>query len=463
MFHPEESVLVGVSGGPDSIAMLHVLLDLSPCMSLRLGVAHVNHCLRHKDSDNDAQFVESLAKELGLPFYIKKEDVLKYQKDNGLSQEEAARRVRYAFYYDIAKKNDFGKIALGHHADDNAELVLMYLFRGSGPLGLSGIPPVRDNKIVRPLIKSTRSQILDFLEVKGLDYVTDISNTDVKYLRNRIRHHLIPALKEDYNPAITQTLNRLSSIIRSEEEWIEEVIEPVFKKTVLAIENKKLTLCISRLKGIHVAAQRRIIRKAIKKIKGDLRRITFSHIDSAICLMENGPDWGSLDFPDRVRIKRTGDHLLFSKEKHPLRSLGIKKKETLFPEYKIFSNGFKAEKVFIKETGVYLSFTETGASTLFDFHGKGKNIAFFDINKLHFPLTIRSFQPGDRFTPLGMSGTQKVKKFFINNKIPPSERSKCLILTSGQQIIWIVGHRIDESVKVTSSTNRVLKAELLLA
>ncbi|MBW2010692.1 MAG: tRNA lysidine(34) synthetase TilS, partial [Deltaproteobacteria bacterium] len=365
MFHPEESVLVGVSGGPDSIAMLHVLLDLSPCMSLRLGVAHVNHCLRHKDSDNDAQFVESLAKELGLPFYIKKEDVLKYQKDNGLSQEEAARRVRYAFYYDIAKKNDFGKIALGHHADDNAELVLMYLFRGSGPLGLSGIPPVRDNKIVRPLIKSTRSQILDFLEVKGLDYVTDISNTDVKYLRNRIRHHLIPALKEDYNPAITQTLNRLSSIIRSEEEWIEEVIEPVFKKTVLAIENKKLTLCISRLKGIHVA-QRRIIRKAIKKIKGDLRRITFSHIDSAICLMENGPDWGSLDFPDRVRIKRTGDHLLFSKEKHPLRSLGIKKKETLFPEYKIFSNGFKAEKVFIKETGVYLSFTETGASTLFD-------------------------------------------------------------------------------------------------
>jgi tRNA(Ile)-lysidine synthase len=465
MFQPEDSILVGVSGGPDSVALLHTLLALSSIFSLRLGVAHINHCLRRKDSDNDALFVKSLAKELDLPCYIKKEDVRKYQKNNGLSLEEAARRVRYAFYFDIAEKNGFGKIALGHHADDNAELVLMYLFRGSGPLGISGIPPIRDGKIVRPLIRLTRSEILAFLEAKKLGYVTDTSNTDIKYLRNRIRNRLIPTLKDFYNPGITETLNRLSSIVRCEEEWIEDIIEPLFKKVVSTEDDKRLILSVSKLQGIHVAAQRRIIRKAIKRIKGDLRRITFSHIDSVTRLIANGRTSGSLDFPDRIRIKRDGETIVFCKEKSPLRALGVKKKTKDTPsfEYRIFKAGFKPEKIFIKEREASLKFSETPGGNLADLYRTGRNTAFFDINKLHFPLVIRNFHPGDRFTPLGMTGTQKVKNFFINNKIPQSQRSTCLILTSREQIIWVVGHRTAESVKVTPSTRSVLKAELLLA
>ncbi|MBW2681133.1 MAG: tRNA lysidine(34) synthetase TilS, partial [Deltaproteobacteria bacterium] len=160
MLKPRDSVLVGVSGGPDSVALFHLLLTFAPRFSLRLGVAHLNHCLRQNDSDKDAEFVASLAGRFDIPFYMHKANVRNYQLKNKLSLEEAARRVRYTFLNKEAEKNRFNKIALGHHFDDNAELVLMNLFRGSGPLGISGIPPVRDGKIIRPLIQSNRSEII---------------------------------------------------------------------------------------------------------------------------------------------------------------------------------------------------------------------------------------------------------------------------------------------------------------
>ncbi|MBU1163704.1 MAG: tRNA lysidine(34) synthetase TilS, partial [Proteobacteria bacterium] len=192
MIEPGDSVIVGVSGGPDSVALLHIILSLAQQFSLRVGVAHLNHSLRQKDSDDDAEFVESLARKFDLPCYIKKEDVSKYRHEKKLSLEEAARIVRYRFFESVAEKYMFNKIALGHNAEDNAELVIMRLLRGSGPLGISGIPPVRNGKIIRPLIKLTKSELLEFLAVNELKFVLDKSNNDQRYLRNRIRHHLIP-------------------------------------------------------------------------------------------------------------------------------------------------------------------------------------------------------------------------------------------------------------------------------
>ncbi|MBW2620551.1 MAG: tRNA lysidine(34) synthetase TilS, partial [Deltaproteobacteria bacterium] len=237
MLKPGDSVLIGVSGGPDSVALFHVLLTLASRFSLRIGVAHLDHCLRQNDSDKDAEFVASLAARFDIPCYIHKANVRKYQLENKLSLEEAARRVRHTFLNRVAEKNSFNKIALGHHFDDNAELVLMNLFRGSGPLGISGIPPVRDGKIIRPLIRSNRSEIIAFLDKNGIKYISDSSNRDTRFLRNRIRHDLIPLLKTSYNPKITQNLNRLASIVRSEEEWIEDVIHPLFKKAVINIQD----------------------------------------------------------------------------------------------------------------------------------------------------------------------------------------------------------------------------------
>jgi tRNA(Ile)-lysidine synthase len=461
MLKEKDSVVIGVSGGPDSVALLHVLRALTERFSLKLGIAHLNHCLRQNDSDKEAAFVETLSDRLGLPFHIDKEDVHEYKIKNRLSLEEAARRVRYTFLNRVAETNRYNKIALGHHSDDNAELVLMNLFRGSGPLGLSGIPPVRDGKIIRPLIKASRSEIIDFLNQNRLEYVSDASNRDTRYLRNRVRHKLIPLLKTAYNPKISETLNQLASIMLSEEEWIEDVIHPLFEKSVLNVQDDRITFSVSMLDPLHTAAQRRILRKAISRIKGDLRRISFVNIDAVQRLLEKGPAYGRLDLPDRIRIRRRGDVLLISREKSTLRNLDVESghpKPFVF-EYKIA----KPESIIIKEIGAHLEFTEMSTETMPDYCSAGRYTGFFDQDTLSFPMVVRNYRPGDIFRPMGMDGMQKLKKFFIDKKVPRNERIKCPILLSRGKIIWVVGHRADESVKMTPSTRNVLKVELFLA
>jgi len=461
MFEPKDSVLVGVSGGPDSVALLHALITLAPKLALQLAVAHLNHGLRFQDSDNDQKFVAAMANELDLPIYTQKVDVRKFQKKNKLSREQAARRLRYNFYMETASKNRFDKIATGHHYDDNAELILMNLLRGSGPLGISGIPPKRDEKIVRPLIRLKRNDIIEFLNSKGIRYVSDRSNLDPKYLRNRIRHHLIPLLETAYNPKVIETLNRLASITRLEEEWIDDVIQPVFSSAVSARQEKKLVLSVSELERIHPAALRRVIRKAIETVKGDLKHITYVHIDSIVRLLEKEPANWSLDLPDRVRVRRREGSIFISKEKKALRDLNPKSSpdETPVFEYRITKPG----SVFITEINAKMKFSEIRVEKLPDFSRTGHGPGFFDMDRISFPLTIRNFRPGDRFTPLGMTGTQKLKKVFINQKVPENQRAKCPILLSRGKIIWVAGYRIGESVKVRPSTVNVLKVELLLA
>ena len=374
MLKEKDSVVVGVSGGPDSVALLHVLRALAARFSLKLGIAHLNHCLRQNDSDKEAAFVETLSNRLDLPCHIHKEDVHEYQIKNKLSLKEAARRVRYTFLYRVAETHRYNKIALGHHSDDNAELVLMNLFRGSGPLGLTGIPPVRDGKIIRPLIKLSRSEITDYLNQNRLKYVSDPSNRDTRYLRNRVRHKLIPLLKTAYNPKISETLNRLSSIIHSEEAWIEDVIHPLFEKSVLNVQDDGITFSVSMLVRLHTAAQRRILRKGISRIKGDLRRISFVNIDAVIRLLEKGPTYGRLDLPDRIRIRRSGDVLLITREKSALRNLYVKSDppKPFDFEYKII----KPESIFIKEIGAHLEFTEMSTETTPDYCSAGQYTVF---------------------------------------------------------------------------------------
>lgn len=461
MLKSEDAVLIGVSGGPDSVALLHILIALASKFSLRLGVAHLNHCLRQVESDDDAKFVASLSKTVELPCYIHKENVMKYQKENKLSLEDAARRVRYTFFNKVAKQNDYNKIALGHHCDDNAELVLMNLFRGSGALGLSGIPPIRNNQIIRPLIHSRRSDIITFLKENRFEYAADKSNMETRYLRNKIRHHLIPRLKTAYNPNIIETLNRLTVIINSEEEWIDNEISQLIKKIMVDRKQDHVTLSISKLKKTHLAQQRRIFRKAIHFVKGDLRRISFTHIDAIARLLTSRSTNGSLDLPHSIRVRKVEDSLVFTKEKGVLRNLNRNDQR---PEKVSFNYIIeKPTHLFIKEIDTNMVFSEMRYEHMPNFHLAGQHTAFVDKNRLRFPLTVRNYRSDDRFRPLGMDGTQKVKKYFINNKVPLADRYRCPVVASQGKIIWLGGHRIDESVKLTPSTRKVMKIELFLA
>jgi tRNA(Ile)-lysidine synthase len=422
MFRSGDSVLVGVSGGPDSVALFHILSAFISKYSIRLGIAHVNHCLRPGDSDRDARFVSSFAQRHQVPFFLGKKNVRAYAASHKLSIEEAGRRARYEYLTSVANRKGYDKIALGHHADDNAESVLMYLIRGSGLKGLSGIDPVREGKIIRPIIRQTRSEILNYLENQQIDYVTDASNTDEKYLRNRIRHQLIPLLARTYNPNIIDNLNRLSDIVRSDDHWITDQTQPVIEKSVIKAEKGRVTLSIPLMASQHEAVQRRLLRCMIERVKGDLRRITYAHIEAIRNLALTGPSHGRLDLPDRILITRNKEVLTLSKEKQPLRHLTS-------PAGSAAEKGYAypiqaSDIVFIRELGMGVKTSPVPIEPLPDFEAAGQMVAFFDMNTLEFPLILRNFQQGDRFSPLGIKGSQKIKDYLINNKVPRKKRAR---------------------------------------
>ncbi|UCD77950.1 MAG: tRNA lysidine(34) synthetase TilS [Desulfobacterales bacterium] len=461
MLNAGDSVLVAVSGGPDSVVLAHVMIILAKEYSLRLGIAHLNHCLRKEAADSDADFVADFARRLNLACFIEKKDVRALQRISHLSLEEAARKVRYDFYDQIAAKYGFNKIALGHHSNDNAELLLMNLLRGSGPLGLSGISPVRTGRIVRPLIRVKRSEIIAYISEKNLPHVTDASNSDLTFRRNRIRHQLIPELENNYNPRIIETLNRLSVILRDEEQWIEDLLRPTFNQCVSVKAPETIILDLNRFDKLASAAKRRILRKAIFEVKKDLRRITLPHVDAVLTLIGKGPVNGCLNLPERIRVHRDAATLTITRIKRDQFTRGDNSKETLALAYRytIDSPGL----VFIKEANASIMLTEIGMDDLPDFKNTGKHLAFFDRDGLQFPLVVRNVRPGDRFSPLGVNGTQTVKKYFSNHKISGDQRTTCPLLLCGDTIIWLVGHRVDNCVKVGPRTRRILKAELLLA
>ncbi len=466
MLQPAEAVLVAVSGGADSVALLHILKILAPAYSIRLGIAHLNHGLRGADADRDARFVAALADESNLRCHIETVDVQRYRLRRKLSLEEAARQVRYDFYAATAARHGYAKIALGHHADDNAESVLMFLFRGSGPTGLSGIQPVRNGKIIRPLIRLTRRQTREYLDEKGIPHVSDSSNRDHRFLRNRIRNELIPQLKADYNPAIIRSLNRLADIFRKENEWLEPVIAPIFEQIVTGTGRDRLAVSLESFGEFPEAVQRRLVRKAIAAVKGDLRRISFSHIDAVNRLAVSGPMRGALDLPDGIRVDRQDRTLLFIKGAYPHRAGPGGKLIAEAPQFRYtVANPFRQPlQLEVPEIGLQMHFSVLTIQKPLDFQQGGQNEAFFDMEKLTFPLILRNVQPGDRFKPLGMSsGSQKVKKYFIDHKVPHKQRSRHPVLLSGDQIIWVVGRRISETCKVGISTRRVLKAAVYLA
>ena len=465
MLQSRDRVLVAVSGGPDSVALVHVLLAIQKTVDIQLGVAHLNHGLRPSAATRDARFVSALCHKLGLPSHVTKTDIQELHQHQGGSLEALGRKARYDFFSRTAQEFGYTKIALGHHADDNAELVLMNLFRGSGPLGLSGMPPVRDNRYIRPLIEQTRASIMAFLQENQIAFVLDATNSDLRFLRNRIRHELMPQLIHDYNPNLVDTLNRTAAIIRSEEDWLNQYSDRLFN-TLAEKDTTSVRISISKLLGNHAAMQRRVIRAAIEHVKGNLKSITLQHIDAVLCLCLERSYGQGLHLPERLAIQREPHgHLLISRQSSPSSSRVNSPSVETTPLYSIPVPGLGTanKRVICEELGATLVLESMPVGSISSLTSAGQHTAFFDMDKLTFPMFLRNTLPGDRFMPLGMQGTQKVKDFFINNKIPREIRPKTPVLVSKDTIVWIVGHRIDERAKITQQTRNVLKIELLLA
>jgi len=464
MFSRGDRVLIGVSGGPDSVALVIVLMALASKLGLSLGVAHLDHGLRGPAAERDAAFVTALARQKGLPCHLYREDVHAYSQRHRVSIEVAGRRCRYAFFKQVAASEKYHKTALGHHADDNAELVLMNILRGSGPQGLTGIPAVRAPWIVRPLIDQRRTAILAYLRATGTNFVEDETNQDPTFLRNRIRHQLLPALKDSYNPNIISALNRLSAVARDEEAWLVTVMQPLYDQALVSDSANRIALSLPAIQCLPVAAQKRLLRMALKQLKGELRRISHRHIRHILALASKPRTGGRLDLPDRIQIVRRND-LLECIQKTGVRETAKRALKDRAPVYEYSLPSPKAPRgsLSLEPIDGVLQYAILAADQVPAFSAAGQKAAFFDMDKLQFPLLIRNIQPGDRFRPLGAGGSQKIKKYLIDHKIPRSLRRRTPVLVSNTRIAWLAGFRIDDTVKVDAATQTVFKCELLLA
>ena len=453
MIKSDDSVLLGVSGGPDSVALLYGLLQLREELNIELTIAHLNHCARGAESDDDARFVEELGGTLQVKTFIEKVDVAKEQALSKNSFQETARDIRLDFLQRTMSQIGASKIALGHTSDDQAETVLMNLLRGSGLKGVGGMSPVRF-PYIRPLFNCSRSDVIEFLKDKNVSYREDSSNKKTDYLRNRIRLELIPFLQKKYNPRIIESLFDASGIFRADNACLDALEHREFDRLVSKSgENDTLTIDLEPFAVLPLALKRRLIRKSIKWLKGDLWRISLVHIEDALHLFDNSQKGKRIDLPDNVEVLCLGDRVEFKR-------IPEKDSSILTGDDSEASDWMKPLKIpgdtQIEKSDLTLK-TEIINPSGTGFVADQDNQAFLDFDKTGDTILIRFFQAGDRLQPLGMKGTKKLKSLFIDEKIPQEARSTIPILTTeNNDIIWVYGTRIADSYRVTSNTSKVL-------
>ncbi len=452
MIEPGDRVLVALSGGPDSVALLHILKDLQSRLGISLLAAHLNHGIRGEEAEEDARFSKELAESLGIPITIKKADVLNFKSRHKHSLEMAAREVRYHFLTETASALGANKIATGHTANDQAEEVLLNLVRGAGITGLAGIPPVRDDLFVRPLIRCRREEIISFLKERKISFRYDSSNTDMAFLRNRIRHRVIPILKEE-NPQIVRTLSKTAEIVRDEEEFLDGYTEKILENiSVYDRKTRSVKVKIPDILRHYPAVRRRIIRMCIKKLTRKVWGIGFEKIEEIIGMCSRSGERASVELHGNMVAEKYGENLVIRVKPResdlnycfPISVPGVYKIADPFDV--IISLEYLPSETYLRQAHGTAHWAKLEPCE-----------AIMDADMVNFPLEIRSPCPGDRFVPLGLGGTKKLQDFFVDEKIPRYMRPFIPILQDTDKIIWIIGYRIDDRVKVTPRTKRLLR------
>lgn len=442
MLRPGDLVVVGVSGGPDSVALLDLLHRLREEYRLKLHVAHLDHSLR-EEAPLEAEFVKRLACSYHLPVTVETADVPAYARDRRLSAEVAARELRYRFFSSVSARTGAKRVALGHQADDQAETVLLNVLRGTGLTGLKGIPPVRE-PYVRPLIEVRRASIEAYCAFRELKICLDASNVQPVYRRNRVRHELIPLLERDYNPAVVQALCRLAAIAREEEEFVAGEAAEVYRE-ILTPKEAGPGLKIKRLKAVPAAIARRVVRRAFQDLTGGPYELDFLHTEEVLNLLcqDAGKE---VALPQGVRAIRSYETLLFRKEKEP---------EIPYFEYRLETRG--ATPVPELSLAVETRLQDPGR----DAAALPPDEALLDYDSLQPPLYVRRRRPGDVFHPFGYPAPVKLKNFLIDQKVPRYLRDRLPLVVDATGIVWVGGVRIGERNRVTSETKNCLHLRLI--
>jgi tRNA(Ile)-lysidine synthase len=447
-----QTVLVAVSGGPDSVCLLRMLNEAQKELGIKLHVAHLNHQLRGTDSDEDARYVSDLARTMNVPATIEKRDVAGYRREHGLSLEEAAREVRYAFLAETARSVGASSVAVGHTASDHVETILLHIIRGTGTQGLRGLLPVVrwhfsgiGLTIVRPLLELKREETAEYCSINQLGPRCDSSNLSPSLLRNRVRHELLPLLA-GYNHGINETLSRTGRIAAEEADFMNLQGQEHWNKIV---KSQDKLIIIEKAVFLHLppALQRHILRRAMEDLLGTLKDIEARHIEEILNLAEK-PAGRKVDLPENLTFSVEYDRYLLGwdlEKLPPFPELGGSARLNIPGRSEV--SGWEIESS-IRDPKPETEWNEDGFT------------ACFDMDKTGGSIEMRKRHPGDWFQPLGMNQTKKVGQFMLDAKIPRDWRDRVPILVTPEQVIWVAGHRIDDRVRVTSETQRILCVQM---
>lgn len=434
-----DHIVVGVSGGPDSVCLLHILYTLSAEFHLKLTAVHINHKMRPLDADKDQQFTEAFCKGLGISCRSFIFDVPGLALKRGLTSEEAGREVRYQAFNQVKAEVHADKIAVAQNMNDQAETLLMRLLRGTGIDGLSGIEYIREQTIIRPLLDVSRSDIESYCGNLALKPRIDQTNLLPIYTRNKIRLELIPYIRTNYNDNIVQGLSRLSNIAREDKDYIYQTVDLLISESAISLrdddrtgEIKKITLPCSIINAQHPAIAKRIIIKLFGAL-GLVQDIQSIHLTNALRLIKTGETSFSTNFPGGYSLRI---------------SYGL-------VEFLPKNRGLTCEELGkLKESVVRIEELEERQSTQYK--------QYFDYDSVlssNHEILLRTRRHGDIFAPLGMKGSKKIKEYFIDEKMPRDEREGIPLVCVGPEVLWIVGFRISEKYKITPQTKKILILE----
>jgi tRNA(Ile)-lysidine synthase len=460
LIQPAQTLLVAVSGGADSVCLLHLLYRLHGELRISLQVAHLNHQLRGPESDRDAGFVSDLAQQLGLPATIQNGDVRGFQSLHHLSLEEAARAVRYHFLAETARAGGAASVAVGHTQNDQVETILLHILRGAGTLGLQGLRPSHAMRldggvlsVVRPLLEISRAEVEEYCRANGLAFCQDSSNLSPAMLRNRVRLELLPRLAE-YNPDIAGALVRISRIARDESEFLEAETAELWER-LTARQGSNLLIDKAAFLTLPAALQRQILRRAFNVLLGSLKDIETRHIESLLA-MARQPAGRRLHLPGKLVFSVEYCRFILGQDVPaliPFPALPVAQNFHVPGSSRLDGWTVQAE---IRPVEEYSADPESRENWQKD----GFN-ADFDQAVVGSELSLRSLRPGDVFQPLGLTQTKKVARFMLDARIPHDWRSRVPLVCNERQIIWVAGWRPDERVKVTPATTSILRLKLI--
>jgi tRNA(Ile)-lysidine synthase len=438
MLEDGESVVAAVSGGSDSVGLLHALVQLD--RGYKITVAHLNHLIRGPEAEEDHEFVKDLAARLELRFHSRSEDVGSFASSSGVSLEEAGRIKRYEFLFDVASDVGASKIATGHTFDDQAETVLMRIVCGSGPHGLSGVRPVRDDGVVRPLIMCRRQDIQDYLRSIDETYREDPSNELTSVDRNRVRSRLLPLLERGYNPTIRHRLFDLATMMNEIEEHISRVADRALEDVTVESGPDKIVLDSDKLQTYDSAIVRYISWRCSRQLSSIPRQIGFGSTEEILSLIQRSQSGRSIDLPGGLVVGREQGRLLFTSRAET---------EDIFEALEV--PGSKRLDQFGIEIACKVSENRPSCEVA------DPMIECFDLDQLRLPLVARTRQEGDRMIPFGMDGSKKLQDLMVDLKVPTSERKFTPVICDRDEIIWVVGLRRSNKAPVTNSTTRLLQ------